>query len=73
MKALVGLSILLGTVLTLAAAAPAPSTEGLPVRIRRDDGGRRVDVRIGDRPFTSYIYPASLKKPVNRDASTRSV
>lgn len=64
MKALVGLSILLGTVLTLAAAAPAPSTEGLRVRIRRDDGGRRVDVRIGDRPFTSYIYPASLKKPV---------
>jgi hypothetical protein len=25
---------------------------------------QRVDVLVGGRPFTSYIYPASLKKPV---------
>lgn len=27
-------------------------------------GERRVDVAIDGRPFTSYIYPASLQKPV---------
>jgi hypothetical protein len=25
---------------------------------------RRVDVTIGDKPFTSYIYPTTLQKPV---------
>ena len=34
------------------------------VRVSADDGNRRVDVTIDGQPFTSYIYPASLKKPV---------
>ena len=25
---------------------------------------RRVDVSVGGKPFTSYIYPQSLEKPV---------
>jgi hypothetical protein len=28
------------------------------------EADRRVDVTIGGKPFTSYIYPASLEKPV---------
>src|SRR5206468_11724350 len=35
-----------------------------PVTITRHDDERRVDVSIGGKPFTSYIYPATVKKPV---------
>jgi len=34
------------------------------VAVTRNDNERRVDVSIGGKPFTSYIYPGSLKKPV---------
>ncbi len=34
------------------------------VRVEADEAHRRVDVSIDGRPFTSYIWPASLKKPV---------
>src|SRR5437660_12057314 len=34
------------------------------VTVTRNDNERRVDVSIGGNPFTSYIYPTSLKKPV---------
>jgi len=43
-----------------AAAAPAaPRVEVVP-----NDAERRVDVLVDGRPFTSYIWPATLKKPV---------
>ena len=34
------------------------------VSIVRNDAARRVDVLVGGKPFTSYIYPATIKKPV---------
>jgi Family of unknown function (DUF6807) len=34
------------------------------VRVTADQIKRRVDVTIDGQPFTSYIYPTSLKKPV---------
>ena len=34
------------------------------VTVTRNDTARRVDVRVGGKPFTSYIYPTSIKKPV---------
>ena len=34
------------------------------IQIVANDAARRVDVLIDGQPFTSYIYPASLKKPV---------
>ena len=34
------------------------------IRIVANDAARRVDVLIDGAPFTSYIYPATLKKPV---------
>jgi hypothetical protein len=34
------------------------------VQVTERDADRRVDVTVGGKPFTSYIYPASLKKPV---------
>lgn len=41
-------------------------TEGQHQRIQvtADEANRRVDVTIDGKPFTSYIYPTTLKKPV---------
>src|SRR5215211_9530994 len=52
------IAILLSPVLIAAAAAGGPRIQVVP-----DDAGRRVDVTIDGKPFTSYIYPATLKKP----------
>ena len=34
------------------------------IQVAQNDAARRVDVTIDGKPFTSYIYPESLKKPV---------
>jgi len=34
------------------------------VTVTRNDSARRVDVLIGGKPFTCYVYPTTLKKPV---------
>jgi hypothetical protein len=34
------------------------------VNVVPNEGARRVDITIDGKPFTSYIYPASIKKPV---------
>jgi hypothetical protein len=34
------------------------------IQVTANDAGRRVDVTIDGKPFTSYIYPTTLKKPV---------
>jgi hypothetical protein len=31
---------------------------------RADEANRRVDITIDGQPFTSYIWPTTLKKPV---------
>jgi hypothetical protein len=36
----------------------------LPVSLTPDEAARRVDVTIGGKPFTSYIWPERVKKPV---------
>jgi hypothetical protein len=40
------------------------SAAGPAVEIRSDEAGRRVDVLVDGKPFTSYIYPTTIKKPV---------
>src|SRR5258706_8025403 len=35
-----------------------------PVKIVPDEANRKVDVLVNGQPFTSYIYPTTLKKPV---------
>lgn len=40
------------------------------VQVNRSDHANRVDILIDGRPFTSYIYPTSLKKPVLFPIST---
>src|SRR5215213_753140 len=52
------IAILLFPMLIAAAAADGPRIQVVP-----NDAGRRVDVTIDGKPFTSYIYPMTLKKP----------
>jgi hypothetical protein len=40
----------------------APAAKG--VEIVANESGKRVDITIDGKPFTSYIYPDTLKKPV---------
>src|SRR5215469_1524060 len=48
----------------IAAGVLAVSSFAQGVRVVPNEGERRVDVTIDGRPFTSYIWPTSLKKPV---------
>jgi hypothetical protein len=54
----------------------SPRPQALRVDIVPDEAQRRVDVLVGGKPFTSYIYPTTLKKPTLypvRTASGRTV
>jgi hypothetical protein len=55
------LSLLLTCCPSTAIAFAAPAGKG--VRVVADEPHRRVDITIDGKPFTSYIWPASLKKP----------
>jgi hypothetical protein len=46
-------------------AAPANRYEAAyQVRVTPDDSARRVEITVDGQPFTSYIWPQSLTKPV---------
>jgi hypothetical protein len=47
----------------LPATARGTQASAKGVSIVADDAGKRVDVSIDGKPFTSYIYPDTLKKP----------
>jgi len=52
-------------ILLLAACSmSALSSAADHVHLAVDESGRRVDVTIDGKPFTSYIWPATVKKPV---------
>lgn len=48
--------------LTVAAAVTLKSAGGVEIKV--NEAARRVDVTIDGQPFTSYIWPDTLKKPV---------
>jgi hypothetical protein len=54
-----GLAVL---ILAAATAIAAPPSKG--VQVIADEAHRRVDITIDGKPFTSYIWPTTLKKPV---------
>ncbi|NUO64514.1 MAG: PmoA family protein [Gemmatimonadaceae bacterium] len=74
MRCTLALSALAGALACAPAAAPplpsptattvTTSSSKPRVELVADDANRRIDVVVGGRPFTSYIYPAVLKKPV---------
>lgn len=51
--------LLAAAVLTLPVRAAGPAVD-----VRVDEAGRRVEVTIDGRPFTSYIWTDTVKKPV---------
>lgn len=59
-RVLAGILLAVGTAVSFG----SPSTSAQGVRIVANEAQRRVDVTIDGRPFTSYIWPTSLKKPV---------
>ena len=52
----------LAVMLTVLAAVPMKSAGGVEIKV--DEAARRVDVTVDGKPFTSYIWPDTLKKPV---------
>ncbi len=44
-------------------AAPALIAQDKGVKVTPNDAAQRVDITIDGKPFTSYIYPTTLKKP----------
>jgi len=53
--------IALAAIFTFSASAFA-AAKG--VQVVADEAHRRVDITIDGAPFTSYVWPTSLKKPV---------
>jgi hypothetical protein len=50
--------------LNLFAAMPIAVAASKGVQVTPDETNRRVDITIDGNPFTSYIWPTTLKKPV---------
>jgi Methane oxygenase PmoA len=50
--------------LTMHVWSRSPSAGALGVRVVADQAARRVDITVDGKPFTSYLWPTSLKKPV---------
>ena len=61
MKRVLPLLLAVTSVPLVFAARQAPSDRQVTVVERKAE--RRVDVSVGGKPFTSYIYPQSLEKP----------
>src|ERR1700678_2778741 len=60
MCSLTAVAVLAGALLWNAVAAVGQKG----VRVGADEAHRRVDITIDGQPFTSYLWPTSLKKPV---------
>ncbi|MGA2431614.1 MAG: PmoA family protein [Candidatus Acidiferrum sp.] len=58
------LSILLAVAFLFTCALPKINAAGDRIRVEPNEAARRVDIFIDGKPFTSYIWPTSLAKPV---------
>ena len=56
--------IIISTQLFMMSAHPVSSQKPVSVRIQKDDARHVVTVTADGKPFTSFIYPDSLEKPV---------
>ncbi len=45
-------------------AVTVPSAQERGVKVVKDEAKQQVDITIDGQPFTSYIYPQTIKKPV---------
>jgi hypothetical protein len=62
MRRIAPLGLLTVTMILNPSPTDAARTNG--VQVVADEAHRRVDITIDGQPFTSYIWPTSLKKPV---------
>src|SRR5580700_3357168 len=62
MRRLLMLSFLAAFFAFVSSTSAAGAAKG--VQVVADEANRRVDITIDGKPFTSYIWPTSLKKPV---------
>ncbi len=62
MRSLAAFGLLAASFVLAALAFAAPPVKG--VQVVADEAQRRVDITIDGQPFTSYIWPTTLKKPV---------
>ena len=64
-RARVSTALLLTTVTTVTAGVYLSAQDPAPqVQVVARESDRRVDVTIGGKPFTSYLWPTTIKKPV---------
>jgi Methane oxygenase PmoA len=62
MRRLLLLAVLVGIIILVGSAFASDTGKG--VKVVANEANRRVDITIDGKPFTSYIWPQSLKKPV---------
>src|ERR1700735_3430549 len=55
--------LLLGCALVMTGVGVA-NAAGKGVQVVADEAHQRVDITVDGKPFTSYIWPSTLKKPV---------
>jgi hypothetical protein len=56
--------VTLGTIVVAVLTCAAASGRGPRVQVTPNEAAQRVDIAIDGKPFTSYIWPGTLKKPV---------
>lgn len=59
---IIALAVIAGTGMSVATRPVKGNGKGVQITVKEAD--RRVDVAIDGQPFTAYIWPTSLKKPV---------
>lgn len=62
MRSIAALAVVAAAMLTSTHQLKAARTSG--VQVVADEANRRVDITIDGQPFTSYLWPTTLKKPV---------
>src|SRR5690349_4980594 len=58
------LGVLTSALIIAASLRAAPAAPDKGVTVVPNEAARRVDVFVDGQPFTSYIWPDTLKKPV---------
>ena len=59
-----GFAVVVATVLLVCCVAAKQNASGDRIRVTADESARRVDVSIDGKPFTAYLWPTTLEKPV---------
>ena len=57
-------SLLMGCLVAMLSLQPHAFAKSKGVQVTPDEAHQRVDITIDGAPFTSYVWPSTLKKPV---------